>query len=42
MSSLRTVGLSLAHGAEHVLRDVTVEIPEGQVTVVVGANASAS
>lgn len=40
MSSLRTVDLSLAYGAEHVLRDVTVEIPEGQVTVIVGANAS--
>ena len=40
MSSLRTVDLSLAYGAEHVLRDVTVEIPEGEVTVIVGANAS--
>jgi iron complex transport system ATP-binding protein len=40
VTSLRTVDLSLAYGAEHVLRDVSVEIPEGRVTVIVGANAS--
>ncbi|GGG53791.1 hypothetical protein GCM10011374_15860 [Kocuria dechangensis] len=40
MTTLRAVDLSLAYGAEHVLRDVSVEIPEGRVTVIVGANAS--
>jgi iron complex transport system ATP-binding protein len=40
VTTLRAVDLSLAYGAEHVLRDVSVEIPEGRVTVIVGANAS--
>lgn len=36
MRPLRTVDVGLAHGAEHVLRNAAVELPEGTVTVVVG------
>lgn len=39
MSRLRTEQVSLGYGDRTVVREVTVEVPDGRTTVVVGANA---
>ncbi len=39
MSRLRTEAVSLGYGDRTVVRDVSVVVPDGQVTVVVGPNA---
>ncbi len=39
MSRLRTERVSLGYGDRTVVREVTVEVPDGRTTVVVGANA---
>jgi len=37
--TLRTRGLSLAYDGQAVIRELDLEIPDGEVTVIVGANA---
>ncbi len=39
MTRLRAEGLDLAYGDRRVVRDLTVDVPDGRVTAVVGANA---
>jgi iron complex transport system ATP-binding protein len=37
---LRAEGLALGYGADEVVRDVDLLVPDGRITVVIGANAS--
>lgn len=42
MSAARTLGaqdLSLGYGSEPIIKDLTLRIPPGQITVIIGANA---
>jgi branched-chain amino acid transport system ATP-binding protein len=40
MDTLRLSGLTVSRGTRHVVRDVTLEIPAGQVTALLGPNGA--
>ncbi len=40
MSRLRTTELSLAYGNRQIVKQLSVEVPDGQITALVGANGS--